>query len=155
MIRLPFGRTPANQSHSRNTFYFFLIVCHLSRKASIRVVPAWQLMSTIWDGSFYGGTVLCLAAQSCPTLHNPMGCSPPGSSIHGILQARTLEWEAYPFSRGSSPPRNWTRVSYIAGGFFTSWATRKAPFIYTPRPTAHKYGKPTHQCVCAHLHDIL
>ena len=51
---------------------------------------------------------------------------------HGILQARILEWLAYPFSRGSSPPRNWTRVFCIAGGFFTSWATREAlkMFIY-------------------------
>ena len=42
-----------------------------------------------------------LVTQSCPTLCNPMDCSPPGSSIHGILQARILEWVAYPFSRGS------------------------------------------------------
>ena len=64
-------------------------------------------------------------AQSCPTLCNPMDCSLPGSSVHGILQARILEWVAIPFSRGSSQPRNWTRVSGIAGGFFTSWATRE------------------------------
>ena len=44
----------------------------------------------------------------------------------GILQARILKWGAYPLARGSSWPRNWTRVSYIAGGFFTSWATREA-----------------------------
>ena len=46
---------------------------------------------------------------------------------HGILQARTLQRVAFPFSRGSSQPRDWTRVSCIAGGFFTSWATREAP----------------------------
>ena len=46
--------------------------------------------------------------------------------VHGILQARILEWVAYPFSSGSSPPRNQTRVSWIAGGSFTSWATREA-----------------------------
>ena len=44
----------------------------------------------------------------------------------GILQARILEWEAFPFSRGSSHLRDWTQVSYIAGGFFTSWETREA-----------------------------
>ena len=49
--------------------------------------------------------------QSCPTLCNPMGCNPPGSSVHGILQARILEWIAMPSSRGSSPPRDWTWVS--------------------------------------------
>ena len=45
---------------------------------------------------------------------------------HGIFQARILEWVAFPFSRGSSQPRDWTQVSCIAGGFFTSWATREA-----------------------------
>ena len=48
------------------------------------------------------------------------------SNSHGILQARTLEWAALPFSRGSSQPRDWTQVSHIAGRFFTSWATREA-----------------------------
>ena len=53
-------------------------------------------------------------------------CSPPGSSVHGISQARILEWVAIPFSRGSSQPRTWTWVSYTAGRFFTFWATREA-----------------------------
>jgi len=57
-------------------------------------------------------------AQSCPTLFNPMDCSPPGSSVHGILQARILEWVAIPFSRGSSQPRDQTQVSLIAGRGF-------------------------------------
>ena len=47
-------------------------------------------------------------------------------TVHGILQARILEWVAFPFSKGSSQLRDWTQVSYIAGGFFTSWATREA-----------------------------
>ena len=51
---------------------------------------------------------------------NPMDCSPPGSSVHGILQPRMLEQVAYPFSRGSSQPRSWTGVSCITGGFFTN-----------------------------------
>ena len=51
----------------------------------------------------------CLVTQSCLTLCNPMDCSPPGSSVHGILQARILEWVAIPFSRGSSQRRNWTQ----------------------------------------------
>ena len=58
-----------------------------------------------------------------------MGCSQPGSSVHGILKARILEWVAIPFSRGSSQPRNWTRVYYIAGGYFPAWATREAPLV--------------------------
>ena len=62
--------------------------------------------------------VVCLVAQSCLTLFNPMDCSPPGSSVHGILQARILEWVAIPFSRGSSWPRDQTQVSHIARRFF-------------------------------------
>ena len=144
----------------------------------------------------------CLVAQSCPTLCNPMDCSPPGSSVHGIsqasslewfaisffrasstprnwtciscidrqilyhwairkwkwkwsesksllsdslpphglytvhgiLQARILEWVAFPFSRGSSQPRDWTQMSHIAGGFFTSWATREAQEYWSGWP---------------------
>ena len=53
-------------------------------------------------------------------------CSLPGSSVHGILQARILEWVAIPFSRGSSWPRDWTRVTNTAGRFFTIRATREA-----------------------------
>ena len=52
--------------------------------------------------------------QSCPTLCNSMDCSPPGSSVHGILQAGILEWVAMPSSKGSSQPRDWTRISYIS-----------------------------------------
>ena len=109
---------------------------------------------------------LCLVAQSCLTLFDPVDCSPPGSSVHGdspgkntrvgshaLLQGnfptqglnpglphcrwilyhlshqgipRILEWVAYPFSRGSSWPKNRTGVSCIADRFVTSWATREA-----------------------------
>ena len=73
--------------------------------------------------------VLCLVAQSCPTLCDPMDCSPPGSSGHGILQARVLDWVVIPFSRRSSWPRDQTQVS-ITGRFFTIWVTRKAHLCY-------------------------
>ena len=64
------------------------------------------------------------APQSCPTL-----CDPMDYTVHGIFQARILEWVAFPFSRGSSWPRNYTGVSCTADRFFTSWATREAaPF---------------------------
>ena len=62
--------------------------------------------------------------QSCPTLCDPMDCSLPGSSVHGIFQARILEWVAISFSRGSSQPRDRSRVSRIVGRRFTIWATR-------------------------------
>ena len=109
--------------------------------------------------------MLCLVAQSCLTLCDPMDCSAPGASVHGILQERILKWAAMHSSRGSSnkgikprsptlqadslpsepcgkpkntvvdslsllqgifQPRNQTALSCIAGGFFTSWATREA-----------------------------
>ena len=66
-----------------------------------------------------------LIAQSCPTLRDPMDYSPPGSSVHGILQAKILQWVAIPFFRGSAQPRDWTWVYRIADRFFTIWATRK------------------------------
>jgi len=64
-------------------------------------------------------------AQSCSTLGDPMDCSLPGSSIHGIFQARVLEWVAISFSRGSSRPRDQTWASRIVGRRFTVWATRE------------------------------
>ena len=85
--------------------------------------PLWSFITT--PPSFLPPlflTPVCVT-QSCPTLCDPMGCSPPGSSIHGILQARRLEWGAIPFSSRSSWPRDWTRISCIAGRSFTIWAT--------------------------------
>ena len=59
---------------------------------------------------------------------DPMDCSLPGSSVHGILQAGILEWVAISFSRGSSWPKNWNQASGIAGGCFTDWASREAQY---------------------------
>ena len=71
--------------------------------------------------------VLCvLVTQSCPFLCNPMDCSPSCFPVHGVLQARILQWVAMPSSRGSSWPRDWTWVTFIEGRFFTNWATREA-----------------------------
>ena len=69
--------------------------------------------------------------QSCPTICNTMNCSPPGSPVHGILQARILEWIAMSSSRGSSWPRDQTLIScfYIVGGFFTHWGTWEVPLM--------------------------
>ena len=69
-------------------------------------------------------------AHSCPTLCDPMDCSLPGSSIHGIFQARVLEWIAISFSRRSSRSRDWTWVSRIVGRCFTDWATREVHNIW-------------------------
>ena len=61
--------------------------------------------------------VFVLVAQSCPTLCDPMDCSPPSFSVHGILQARILEWIAILFARGASQPRDRTLVSCLTGRF--------------------------------------
>ena len=76
---------------------------------------------------------MCVSwVQLCLTLCDPMHCSPPGSSDHGIFEARILEWVAISYSRGSSRPRDQTCmscVSCIAGKFFTHWAIRKNYFM--------------------------
>ena len=98
-----------------------------------------------------------LATQSCLTLCDPIYDSPPGSSVHGILQARTLESVTMPSSRGSSQLRAWTYISCIAGVFFTFWATREAPLsTYSPTKcstpaSVFLTNKPRH----LHLHSFL
>ena len=66
--------------------------------------------------------------QSCLSFWDTMDCSPPGSSVRGILQARIVDWVAMPSSRGSSQPRDQTQVSCTASRFFTNWATGEVPF---------------------------
>ena len=51
-------------------------------------------------------------------------------TVHGILQTKILKWTAFPFSKGSPPPKDQTQVSHIVGGFFTNWATREALMIH-------------------------
>ena len=79
-------------------------------------IKTWQLKTYGMQLSEVKFTQLCL------TLCDPMDCI-----VNGILQARILEWVAFPFSRGSSQPKDQTQVFWIAGGFFTSWAIREAP----------------------------
>ena len=82
------------------------------------------------------------AEDTCPGASRPlslpcdtMDCSPPGSSVHGILQARILEWVAFLFSRGSCQPRDGTQVFHMAGGFFTNWSSNEesktTPYYYS------------------------
>ena len=96
--------------------------------------------------------------QACPSL-----CDPMDYTVHGILQARILEWVAFSFSRGSSQPRDWTQVSRLVGRFFTNWAMREelmfwgtliqfcmtaAPFTFVPWSTNfhffHIFSKTCH-----------
>ena len=64
--------------------------------------------------------VVCLIAKSCPTLCDPMDSNPPGSSVHGILQARILEWVAIPFARVSSQPRDNTSYHLLSIHWITA-----------------------------------
>ena len=115
------------------SFLLKLLWCYCRVCVCVRVSA--QLCPTLWDlmdcrPSVSSGK-LCMqftrqeywkvkvkVTLACPTLCNPMDYT-----VYGILQARILEWVAFPFSRGSSQPRDWTQVSRIAGRFFTSWAT--------------------------------
>ena len=81
------------------------------------------------QGSPYVFLLHAESLQSCPALCDLMDCSPPGSSVHGILQARILEWVAISCSRESSWPIDQTQVSCIAGRFFTIWATREPLWV--------------------------
>ena len=88
-----------------------------------------------------GKNLIILVQSLSLTLCYPMDCSLPGSPVHGISHARILEWVAISFSRGSSPPRDQTHVSWIAGGFFISYQpvfhpwVRKIPWRRNWQPT--------------------
>ena len=77
------------------------------------------------DGLYWFSWAKPALAYPYPTLYDSMDSRPPGSSVHGILWARILEWAAISSSRGSSQSRDWTQVSYIASEVFTNWATSK------------------------------
>ena len=83
------------------------------------VIISWCIWVRSLCCTFY--TVKVKVAQSCPTL-----CDHMDYTVHGILQARILQWIAFPFSRRSSQPRDRTQVSCIAGRFFTNWASQEA-----------------------------
>ena len=93
------------------------------RCGSENITFCWSMLH---NGTVSGSEVK--VAQSCPTL-----CYPMDYTVHGIMQARIMEWVAIPFSRGSSQPRDWTQVSHVTGRFFTSWATTEAHGLQTPR----------------------
>ena len=79
----------------------------------------------------------CSVAQSCPTLCNPMDCRPPGSSVHGILQARILEQVAISYSSGYCPPRDWTHVSCVS--CIGRWILNPLSHLRTPLHTLNNF----------------
>ena len=108
------------------------------------LVCTWQkevfqqmLVSKCWKKSWK-----VLVAQLCQTFCDSMDCNLPGSSVHGIPQARILQWVAIPFSRRSSWPWDWTPVSCIAGRFFTIWATKVKVRVPQSCPIPQPWNSP-------------
>ena len=102
---------PGRSHEQRN-----LADCSPWGRKSLTQLSHWTITSFLLGPT----SLVCVCARSCLTLCDPMNCSQPGSSVHGILQARILEWVAIPFSRGFSQPRDQTCFSCIVGGFFTA-----------------------------------
>ena len=114
--------------HSQINTYFF----KKKEGEMYQTFLKWKQQVEEWDIGYdvrAGGGGL--VTQLCRTLCNPMDCSPTGSSVHGILQTRILEWVAIPFSRGSSQPKDWTYISCISRQFFTTEPPRKPMISYT------------------------
>ena len=129
--------SPLNQKQIRNA-------SSLTGQALVLCQPSWpvgythshsimKIQSRGWcvHNQKLGGYFLkwLMHTQLHPSLYNPMNCSPPGSSVHGTLQARMLEWVASSYSKGSSPPRDRTWVSCIAGGLLFFFLTFYFYFI--------------------------
>ena len=116
----------AENEHSNcfgfSSLHFVLQMCGFNFKNSMKTPP--------WVSKLYH-IIVCMCAQSCPTFCDPVDYIPLGSFLHGIFQARILEWVAISSSRGSSPPRDQTHVSCnpaVSGGFFTTEPTGKPKF---------------------------
>ena len=102
-----------------NSLQFSRLKSEITELAGLRTLRG---SGEIWSLPLPAFSATYMRAQSCPTLCDPMDCSPSGSSVYGILQARILEWVAMPSSRGSSWPRDRISISCIscmASGFFT------------------------------------
>ena len=122
---------------------------------SLRVIPMHQPQACCilsqtgeWHSNMY--TIMyelmeflkveVLVAQLCPTRCDPVDCNSPGFSVHGILQARILEWIAISFSRGSSRPRDGNWISCIAGRYFIIWAIKLWGILAYPQVSSSPCG---------------
>ena len=123
---------------SKNMLYknkYCCLLINTCRLSNLDSIPQWLVNpnNCASVSSAMSSIHLAMCALSViPTLYNSMDCSSPGSFVHGILQARILEWIAVPFSKGSSPPRDQTQLSCLAGRFFSIRATREATAV-SPR----------------------
>ena len=129
----------------RVTFYLQRTWRYILTRPSIRKYT--QAITSVWDWKEAGGweilctwkwarshtmaiIQLCSVAQLCLTLFDPMDCSPPGSSVHGIFHTRILEWVAFFLLQGIFPTQRSNRTSPVSlalvGGFFTHWAIKEA-----------------------------
>ena len=117
--------------------YWLIAKFCYDQRADPLILVIWNLLTCFmtqyliksceWSMYLNSMKVKMKVAQSCPTLCDPMDCT-----VHGILQTRLLEWITFPFSRGSSQPRDQTQVSHIAGMLFTNWAIKLSfvPFFF-------------------------
>ena len=115
------------------------------RQENSTTLSIWKYLSNLLGGAHSEWSEV---AQSCLTLCNPVDCSLPGFSIHGIFQARILEWVTISFSRGSSRPRDRTWVSCIGGRHFNFWAeegTNRLP-MSRPRPRPDSLDHTAQSC---------
>ena len=112
----------------------------VNRRVILRISPR--------HGSKSMSCVLAKSLQLCPTLCNPLGCSPPGFSVHGILQARIPEWVAMPTSRGSSRPRDRTCVFFVS--YIGRWVFCFFVFFFLPLVPP---GKPT-EIIAPHIYYV-
>ena len=112
---------PACYPHKESMRFWTWITGHV-KQLFLKVFVLLNLTVYLWlHVTEISGWVRMKVTQSCSTF-----CDPMNYTVHGIPQSRTLEWVAFPFSRGSSQLRDQTQVSHNSGGFFTSWTTREA-----------------------------
>ena len=111
--------------HGCCVVFCFQMFMYVLKCAHVRIYLCMQVHVFVYKYSILCSTCMCSVPQSCPTLYDL--CSPPGSSVHAISQARTLEWVTVSFSRGSSQPRDRTGInpcdSCIFKGILYCWAT--------------------------------
>ena len=111
-------------------FYsYFILVNYVPLGKSVSTLVKWGAMSSCLTPHLLGRCVCCMCSQSCLTLWDPMDCSPPGSSVHGIFQARILEWAAISYFRGSSQLRSNPHLLCLL-----HWQAGSLPVCHLGRP---------------------